>query len=222
MAKFRRDRLLVLALAGIAALRVFVFAAEKAIELERVNVDLATGEHKSDPFLAKSPSGKIPVLELDDGTCIAESIAISRYLEALVPEPNLFGRDPLEIATIEMHHRFIELELFAGIGTSWVNGPIVASMGLVDPIEAAKARSDGMVRAYYARLDGELANRDYIAGERFTVADITAFCCIDFASRMVDLAPDPKHAALHAWIGRVAARPSVDGSRGEASQKVRD
>ena len=193
--------------------RVYIFAAEKGIELESVNVDLAAGEHKSTAFLAKSPSGRIPVLELDDGTCIAESIAISRYLEALVPEPNLFGSDPLEVATIEMYHRFIELELFSGIATSWINGPIVAGMGLVEPIEAAKARSDRIVRDYYVRLDAELGQREYIAGNRFTVADITAFCCIDFASAMVDLTPDAEHSALGAWLARVRSRPSVDGSQ---------
>ena len=189
--------------------RVHIFTAEKGIALESVKVDLMTREQKSAPFLAKSPSGKIPVLELDDGTCIAETIAICRYLEALTPEPNLFGRDPLETAIIEMHHRFIELELFQAVGTSWVNGPIVASMGLVEPIQAAKERSDALVAAYYARLDRELADREHIAGERFTVADITAICCIDFAGGMVDLKPADELGALWSWIDRVHERPSL-------------
>ena len=189
--------------------RVKIFAAEKGITLDLVNVDLAGREHKSEAFLAKNPSGKIPVLELDDGRCIGESIAISRYLEALVPEPNLFGRDAFEVAEIEMHHRHIELELFAQVGTSWVNGPVVAKMGLIKPIEAAKARSDAFVRSYYERLNRELAERDYIAGDRFTVADISAVCCIDFASAMVGLKPADEHAALWAWHARVHERPSM-------------
>ena len=189
--------------------RVKIFAAEKGIELELVNVDLAGREHKSEAFLAKNPSGKIPVLELDDGRCIGETIAISRYLEALQPEPNLFGRDAFETAEIEMHHRHIELELFAQVGTSWVNGPVVAKMGLVEPIEAAKARSDAFVRSYYQRLERELAERDYIAGDRFTVADISAVCCIDFASAMVGLKPADELSALWAWHARVHERPSV-------------
>ncbi|MDA1075159.1 MAG: glutathione S-transferase family protein [Proteobacteria bacterium] len=189
--------------------RVKIFAAEKDIVLELVNVNLAGREHKDPDFLQKSPSGKIPVLELDDGRCIAESIAISRYLESLVPEPNLFGRDAFETAQIEMQHRFIELELFAQVGISWVNGPIVAKMGLVDPIEAAKQRSDGLVKAYYQRLNTELAQRDYIAGDRFTIADISGVCCIDFASAMVGLKPADDLTALAAWLARVHERPGL-------------
>ncbi len=189
--------------------RVRIFAAEKGIELETVNVDLRGGEHKSAAFLTKNPSGKIPVLELDDGRCIGESIAICRYLEALHPEPNLFGSDPYEIATIEMHHRHLELELFSQVGTSWVNGPVVAAMGRIEPIAAAKARSDQLVGAYYQRLNGELGSREYVAGNRFTVADITALCCIDFAASMVDLRPDDSLTELWRWHETISARPSV-------------
>lgn len=190
--------------------RVRMFAAEKGIALDIVNVDLRGGEHKSAEFIAtKNPSGKIPVLELDDGTCISESIAISRYLEAIQPEPNLFGANPLELATIEMHHRHIELELLSQIGTSWVNGPIVAQMGLVAPIAAAKERSDAAVRAYYSRMNDELAHRDYVAGDRFTVADITALISIDFASAMVDLKPSDDLTSIWQWHTRVSERPSA-------------
>jgi glutathione S-transferase len=189
--------------------RVRVFAAEKGIPLESVTVDLAARAHKSPEFLQKNPSGKIPVLELEDGTCIGESIAISRYLEALQPEPNLFGADPLETATIEMHHRHIELELLGQIGIAWVNGPIVAKMGLVEPIEAARARSDGLVRQFYQRLDAALAGRGFIAGERFTIADITAMVAIDFATAMVELKPDPGLTHLWRWHAEVSARPSA-------------
>ncbi|MEC8058647.1 MAG: glutathione S-transferase N-terminal domain-containing protein, partial [Pseudomonadota bacterium] len=115
--------------------RVRVVAAEKGIELDYVTVDMTKREHKSAEFMQKNPSGKIPVLELADGTCISESIAICRYLESMHPTPNLFGDGALEIAQIEMAHRQIELELMSQIGTSWVNGPIVAKMGLIEPIE---------------------------------------------------------------------------------------
>ena len=106
--------------------RVRVVAAEKGIALEHVTVDMGKREHKAPQFIQKNPSGKIPVLELEDGTCIGESIAICRYLEALYPEPNLFGENSLDIAKIEMTHRQIELELMSQIGVSWVNGPVVA------------------------------------------------------------------------------------------------
>jgi glutathione S-transferase len=186
--------------------RVRVVAAEKGIELDYVTVDMTKREHKSPEFMQKNPSGKIPVLELEDGTCIGESIAICRYLEALYPTPNLFGETALEIAQIEMAHRQIELELMSQIGTSWVNGPIVAKMGLVEPIEAAKQRSDSLTNSYYRRMNGELGQRDHIAGDRYTMADITAAIAIDFASAMVGLKPDSDLENLWAWHQRVTTR----------------
>lgn len=189
--------------------RVLIFAAEKGIDLEVVNVDLMSGEIKRPEFLEKNPSGKIPVLELDDGTCISETVAISRYLEALQPEPNLFGATPLETALIEGHHRHVEFELFTYIGFAWVNGPIVARAGIVEPIEAQKLRGEGLTRKYYERLDTELKSRAYVGGDRFTVADISAVCMVDFATAMVNLKPAAEHTALWDWHARVHARDSV-------------
>lgn len=191
--------------------RVRVFAAEKGIELERVMVDLAGGEHKSPEFVQKNPSGKIPVLELEDGTCIGESIAICRYLEGIQPEPNLFGATPIEAATIEMHHRHVELELLSQVGISWVNGPVVAKLlaGRVEQIPAAKERSDAAVNAFYQRMDGQLSTSPYIAGERFTVADITALITVDFAGGMVGLRPAEDLRHLWSWHENVSARPSA-------------
>ena len=159
--------------------------------------------------MKKNPSGNIPVLELDDGTCIGESVAICRYLESVQPEPNLFGLDPVETAVIEMHHRHIELELLSPIGAAWVNGPIVAKMGLVEPIEAARERGELMTKSFYKRLDLALGEHSYIAGARYTVADITAICTIDFATRLVGLRPADEHKNIWAWHERVTARPAV-------------
>ena len=186
--------------------RVRVVAAEKNIELDYVTVDMGKREHKTQEFIQKNPSGKIPVLELEDGTCIGESIAICRYLEALYPRPNLFGEDALETAQIEMAHRQIELELMSQIGTSWVNGPVVAKMGLVEPIEAAKQRSDDLTRAYYRRMNMELGRRDYLAGARYTMVDITAAIAVDFASALVGLKPDSELGNLWSWHERVTSR----------------
>ena len=186
--------------------RVRVVAAEKSIELDYVTVDMGKREHKTVEFMQKNPSGKIPVLELEDGTCIGESIAICRYLESLYPMPNLFGESALETAQIEMAHRQIELELMSQIGTSWVNGPIVAKMGLVEPIDAAKHRSDGLTHSYYRRMDAELAQRDYLAGDRYTMVDITAAIAVDFAVALVGLKPDSALAHLWAWHERVTSR----------------
>lgn len=192
--------------------RVLIFAAEKGLQFDVVNVDLRGGATKQPEFLRKNPSGKIPVLELEDGTCIAESVAICRYLEALAPEPNLFGRDALETALIEAHHRQIEFELHQNIGAAWVNGPIVAAAGLVEPIEAQRLRGAGLTRKYYARMNQELAARPFVAGERFTVADISALCMIDFAGAMVDLKPAQELQHLWSWHERVSQRSSVSSS----------
>lgn len=191
--------------------RVRIFAAEKGIELELVPVDMAAGEHKTPEFLRKHPSGKIPVLETDDGEYIGESIAICRYLEAVQPTPNLFGETPLEAARIEMHNRILELEFWTQIGTSWVNGPVVARMapGRFRQNSAAKASSDKAVHAFYARMDRELADRSCMAGDRFTVADITALTGVDFARTMVGLPPADDLDNLWEWHARVSARPSA-------------
>ena len=192
--------------------RVLIFAAEKGLQFDVVNVDLRGGETKTRAFLSKNPSGKIPVLELDDGTCIPETVAICRYLEALAPKPNLFGRDSLEVAQIEALHRQIEFELHQNIGAAWVNGPIVAAAGLVEPIEAQRLRGAGLTRKYYARMNQELAARPYVAGERFTVADISALCMIDFAGAMVDLEPAQELQHLWRWHERVSQRSSVSNA----------
>ena len=189
--------------------RVKIFAHEKDIELELINCDMGKREHKTPEFLIKNPSGKIPVLELENGECISESVAICRYLELIKPEPNLFGKDAYEIAYIESRNRHIEFELWTQIGTSWVNGPIVGSLGIFDQIPDAKAASDKNVRTYYQRLDQEFGLNNFVAGERFTIADITLVSAIDFASEMVDLKPNEDLKNLHRWHEEVSSRPSL-------------
>ena len=190
--------------------RVKIFAAEKNISLDLINCDMAKREHKTPEFLTKNPSGKIPVLELEDGRCISESIPICRYLESLVPEPNLFGNDAFEISFIESRNRHIELELWTQIGISWVNGPIVGSMGLFQQIPDAKVASDKNVKSYYKRLDNEFSASEYVAGNRYTVADITLLSAIDFASSMVDLKPDESLDNLYRWHNQILERSSSD------------
>jgi glutathione S-transferase len=191
--------------------RVRIFAAEKNITLEYRQVDMTRGEHKSPDFLARHPSGKVPALQTDDGQYIGESVAICRYLEALHPEPNLFGRTPMEQATVEMYNRIMEFELWSPIGTSWVNGPVVAKMapGRFKQIPEAKAASDAATHRFYDRLDKQLTERSFIAGERFTVADITALTAVDFATSMVDLRPGEGLENLWRWHADVSARPSA-------------
>ena len=189
--------------------RVKIFAAEKGIDLELVHCDMSKREHKSPEFLKKNPSGKIPVLELGDGRCISESVAICRYLEFIEPEPNLFGKDAFEQSFIESRNRHIELELWTQIGISWVNGPIVGSMGLFNQVPDAKVASDKNVRVFYKRLDKEFKQVDFVAGNRFTIADITLLSAIDFATELVDLEPDSNLLNLKRWHTEVSKRPSM-------------
>ena len=190
--------------------RVKIFLAEKGVEVELVNCDMAKGEHKTPEFLKKNPSGKIPVLELEDGRCLGESVAICRYIEGVHPEPNLMGRDPFEIGHIEMRNRHIETEFWSQVGVSWVNGPIVGAMGIFKQIPEAKVASDANVAKYCERLDAELASAAYVAGERFTIADITLLTAIDFATSLVGLTIDESHTNLWRWHAQVSARDSVD------------
>jgi glutathione S-transferase len=190
--------------------KVRIFLAEKGVEYELVQVDMTKREHKSPEFLKMNPSGKVPVLEIDDGRYLSESIAICRYLEGVYPQPNLFGVDAFEMGHIEMRNRQMETELWSQIGVSWVNGPVMAKMGIYKQIPEAKAASDANVKNYYERLDRELAVSDYIAGSRFTVADITLLTGVDFAAMMVGLKPDESLANLWRWHALVSSRDSVD------------
>jgi len=190
---------------------VHVFLLEKNIEVERTNIDLQAGEHKSPEFMQKNIYGQIPVLELDDGSYLSESIAICRYFEALHPMPTMFGSTPKDIGRIDMHLRRTELMLMRNIGVSWVNGPIVAKMaaGRFVQIPEAKQQSDAAVNAYYTKLDKELEARKMMAGDDYSIADITAMCAIDFAEQLVALKPDPELEHLARWRAAVAARPSA-------------
>jgi len=171
--------------------RVRIFIAEKGINVPMQQVDMRGGEQRTPNYLRMNPSGKIPVLETDDGEYIAESVAICRYLEALHPEPNLFGATPVELGQIEMNNRILELELWNPIGVSWVNGPVVAQIaaGRFKQNQQAKETGDKNTHRFYERLNEELASRSYMAGNRFTVADITALTAIDFATELVGLKP---------------------------------
>ena len=189
--------------------RVHVFLAEKGLKIERVNVDMQKREHKAESFMQMNPNGQIPVLELDDGSFISESISICRYLEALHPSPSMFGETAADIGRIDMHLRRVELLLGRNVSTSWVNGPIVGKMGIVVQIPEAKVQSDAFVCAFYKRMDKELAVSRMIAGEEYSIADITAMVTIDFAELLVNLKPDENLSHLARWRAEVAARPSA-------------
>jgi len=188
------------------ARRVRIFLAEKGLTLPTVQVDLGKLEHKSDAFRSLNIKQRVPVLELDDGTHIAESIAICRYLEHLHPEPNLFGKDAKEEARIEMWQRQIEFDLLFAIGFVFRHShPAMAQMEVPQVKEWAEACRPKALREL-AFLDSELKDRPYIAGDRFTIADITAFVCVDFMKPARLTMPEGL-THFRAWAERIAARP---------------
>ncbi len=188
--------------------RVRVFLAEKGITVEMQTVDLAKFEHTQPAYRAINPLGRVPALVLDDGTVITESIAICRYFEALHPEPNLFGRTPLEIAQVEMWNRRLELHLYGAVqqvfrhlhpGMQGFEVPQVAEWG-----EANKPR----VAQFLAILDDQLARHPFTAGDRFTVADITGLVAVDLM-KPAKLAVGDEFASVKRWHAEISARASA-------------
>jgi glutathione S-transferase len=188
--------------------RVRIFLAEKEMTLPSVQVDLLAREQKSEDFRRKNSLGSVPVLELDDGECIAESVAICRYLEELQPEPALFGRDARERARVEMWNRRLELGLLVPVGQVWIHGsPFTAK--LVKQVPAAAEFNRGVITRFLRWLDGELAVSEFVAGQRYSVADITGLCTLDFATELVGISIDPTLSHLTRWHAAVAGRPSA-------------
>jgi glutathione S-transferase len=188
--------------------RVRIFLAEKGISLPLEEVDLLAGQNRTPEFLAKNPSGGLPVLELDDRSCLAESVAICRYLEAQHPEPNLMGRDPREQAEIEMWNRRMELELFAAIGQTVRNTHPMFKDRLQQFPDYGEGQRAVVVRRL-ERMDRELAGRQFVVGDRFTIADITALVAIDIGGRMANIGIAPQLANLTRWHRGVSSRPSA-------------
>jgi glutathione S-transferase len=190
--------------------RVNMFLFEKGItHIERQNYDLNAGEHRSAAFTAMNPISRVPVLELDDGRFLAESRAICSYLESLYPEPNLMGVDAEERAFIEMADRQVEMTLLAAVANH-VRHTHPGLLPLENPQFKDYAAEQGkrMVAAA-ALFDAVLARQPWMAGDRFTIADITAFCGLEFA-RLVKFKPaEAGFVNLAAWRDRVAERPSA-------------
>lgn len=186
--------------------RVAMFIAEKAItDIETVTLDLQAGAHRTEVFRAKSPLSQIPVLELDDGRCLTESRAICTYLEALYPDPNLMGRDAFERAFVEMWDRRMEL-LFSMPLMMWVRhgNPVLAAVEHNQNAEVA-SYNQGQAMRMARWLNDELEHRPWIAGERFTIADITAACGMDFA-KMNRWRPGAELPHLRRWRLALAER----------------
>jgi glutathione S-transferase len=187
--------------------RVRIFLAEKGVTVPVQQVDIGKAENRQPPFLAKNPLGAVPVLELDDGTCIAESVAICRYFEETHPRPPLLGEGAAGRALVEMWNRRMELEIFQTVTNAFrhthdfFKGRITQVPAFGEACKAAAPKK-------LAWLDEVLADRPFVAGDRFSIADITALCGVDFG-RVIGLRVQPEQKNLSRWHEAVSARPSA-------------
>jgi glutathione S-transferase len=187
--------------------RVRMFLAEKGVSVPLEQVDIRGAANRKPDFLEKNPMGGLPVLELDDGSCISESLVLCEYFEDKHPDPPLIGRTPEERANTRMWERRMELEIMQSMlgafrhSSPFFQGRITQVAEMVEPLRAnAKKRLEW--------IDGVLGSRPFVAGKDFTVADITLFCTVDFAG-MVGENYDPSLGNLKAWHEKIKARPSA-------------
>ena len=194
--------------------RVRIFIAEKGIKIETIQVDLRNGEQFSDDFRKINPDCVVPVLELDDGSHLSEVLAICNFLEAKYPEPPLMGSSDEERARILMWHVKAEQQGLAGAADAFRNtakgmkGHAVTGPVGYEQIPELATRGRARVEQFFTRLDGQLADNAYVAGDSFSIADITSMISIDFASWIkVSLPEDAIH--LRRWYESVSSRPST-------------
>lgn len=187
--------------------RVRIFLAEKGIDLPETPVDIMKREHKSDEHRARNSLGQVPTLELDDGTCISETVAICRYFDEVQPDPPLFGKTPTEKAVVDMWVRRVEFTVMGPVGQFWRHAhPFTARLlnQFKDFGESNKEHYAGAQKW----LDRELDGKPFVAGEAYTMADICLLSTVDFAT-WIGLPLEPQFANLTAWHDRVSARPSA-------------
>ncbi len=188
--------------------RVRIYLAEKGLSVPTKAMSIIAAEHKAADFIAKYPPGQLPVLELDDGRMIGESIAICRYFEALHPEPPLFGSSAVEIAEIDMWVRRVEFTLMQAIGQVWMHThPFTARVVVPQYTEYGESNRPKALAAM-RRFDQALSAREFLAGENYSIADIALLTTIDFAGFIGVPVPEDLTALLD-WHSRVSARPSA-------------
>jgi glutathione S-transferase len=187
--------------------RVRIFLAEKGIEVPMVEVDLGKAESRSEEFRKMNPLGTVPVLELDDGTLLAESVAICRYFEETKPQPPLMGTDARDRAVVEMWQRRMEFEIFVPITQVFRNGhPFFAGRIPQVPEYGEVCRKHAEKQMDW--LDSVLGGREFVAGDRYSIADITALCGIDFG-RVSKIRIQPEQKNLTRWYEAVSGRASA-------------
>lgn len=187
--------------------RVTIFLAEKGVTIPVTDLALMKGEHKAPAFLAKNPRGQVPALELDDGTVIAESISICRYFDALQPDPPLFGTDALDRARVDVALRRVETVLGVPLAMVWMHSHPLTAAVVVPQFKDFGESNKAKVAAALAWFDQQIGTA-FVAGERFTIADIALWTSIDFG-RAVGLVTLDDTPALADWFARVGSRPSI-------------
>jgi glutathione S-transferase len=188
--------------------RVRMFLAEKGVDLPETKVDMMKREHKSPEFRAKNSMGQIPTLELDDGTCISETVAICRYFEELHPNPPMFGTTAVERALVDQWIRRIEFTVMMPVGQFWRHAhPRTAALltQFKDFGESNKATYQGAQKYMNRELDGH----EFVVGDSLTMADICLLSTVDFAD-WIGLPVEDEFENLVAWRARMKARPSAD------------
>lgn len=192
--------------------RVVMLLAEKSLldQVEIVSLDLAAGDNLRDEFVQQNPMAKVPMLALSSGECLSEAGAINRYLDQCYPEPNLCGVSPLEQAHIDMWDRHVEIGLLYPVGMAFQHGSGFFKDRMT-PVPAWGQECARSAVAFLQVLEQQLARYAYVAGERFTVADITALCALDFA-KVIQVRIDDRHPSIQRWYAECQARPSYAAS----------
>ncbi len=194
--------------------RVRIFAAEKGIDLDTVQIDLSSGEQFSEEFRAIYPDCVVPALVLDDGTCLSEVTAISQFLEEYKPEPTLWGEDATERAMATSWNAKVEQQGLTAMAEAFRNstpglkGRALPGPDGYDQIPELAERGRKRVQNFFEKLDARLGASEYLAGDRFTIADVTALVFVDFAKR-AKIDPPATLTNLARWYGSVSTRPSA-------------
>jgi glutathione S-transferase len=194
--------------------RARILLAEKGIAHETVQVDLRNGEQLGEAYRRINPQCTVPTLRTEDGSLLTDNAGIAAYLEARYPEPPLLGTTPLEKAEIASWNWRVEFEGLLAIAEAMRNSaPAMANRALTGPVNYAQIpelarRGLARVEQFFVTLNERLAGRDYVAADRFSIADITAVVAVDFA-RVVKVKPGEQHPHLRRWREALALRPSM-------------
>ena len=195
--------------------KVGIVVAEKGLEIPTEILNIRAGDHRTEEYAAVNPGWTVPALELDDGTCITESLAIVHYLEQACPEPNLLGHGAKEQALVLMWYDIATLEGYMGIQEYFRNSEqFPAGRALPGPqayerIPALVERGEKRMQAFFDKIDGRLGASEYLAGDRYTYADIAAWVYCGFARRVTGDDPAVRRAHMCRWVEAIGARPAV-------------